>query len=192
MRKNTVLLLVGLYSLLSPRLFADIAAIRANALPQETAVLSALDDAKQLEPYSRSWTMNWDYPVAKDEVAARLSKDLGFLTRASKNHRENAELLLLTGLVARYAYNVDVDGSYGAAMNALGQAEKLAPGDFRAPWFRASLECQTTQPKAGGDEFLVDRGRPRMGSIVRGLLGRLHRVRIHNQHAPSSPRRKLH
>ena len=87
-------------------------------------------------------------------MAARLSKDLGFLTLASKNHPENAELLLLTGLVARYAYNVDVDGSYDAAMNALGQAEKLAPGDFRAPWFRASLECQTSQPKAGGDEFL--------------------------------------
>ena len=154
MRKNSVLLLACLFSLLSPRLFADIAAIHANALPQETAVLSALDDAKQLEPYSRSWTMNWDYPVAKDEVAARLSKDLGFLTLASKRHPENAELLLLTGLVADYAYNVDVDGSYDAAMNALGQAEKLAPADFRAGWFRATLECQTTQPKAGGDEFL--------------------------------------
>ncbi len=154
MRKNSVLLLACLFSLLSPRLFADMAAIHANALPQETAVLSALDDAKQLEPYSRSWTMNWDYPVAKDEVAARLSKDLGFLTLASKSHPENAELLLLTGLVADYAYNVDVDGSFDAAMNALGQAEKLAPGDFRAPWFRATLECQTTQPKAGGDEFL--------------------------------------
>ncbi len=39
MRKNTVLLLVSLYSQRSPRLFADIAAIHANALPQETAVL---------------------------------------------------------------------------------------------------------------------------------------------------------
>ena len=62
MRKKSVLLLACLFTLLSPRLFADIAAIRANALPQETAVLSALDDAKQLEPYSWSWTMNWDYP----------------------------------------------------------------------------------------------------------------------------------
>jgi hypothetical protein len=155
MRKNTVVLLVGLYSLLSPRLFADIAAIRSNALPQETAVLSALDDAKQLEPYSRSWTMNWDYPVAKDEVAARLSKDLGFLTLASKNHPENAELLLLTGLVARYAYNVDVDGSFDAAMNALNQAQKLAPADFRAGWFRATLQCQTRELAAGANEFLA-------------------------------------
>jgi hypothetical protein len=154
MRKNRVLLLVCLFSLLSPRLFADIAAIHANALPQETAVLSALDDAKQLEPYSRSWTMNWEYPVTKDEVATRLSKDLGFLMLASKNHPDNAELLLLTGLVARYAYNLDVDGSFDAAMNALNQAQKLAPADFRAGWFRATLECQTTQPKAGGNEFL--------------------------------------
>lgn len=155
MRKKSVLLLACLFTLLSPRLFAGIAAIHVKALPQETAVLSALDDASHLEPYSRSWTMNWQYPVARDEVAARLSKDLGFLTLASKNHPENAELLLLTGLVARYAYNVDVDGSYDAAMSALGQAQKLAPGDFRAPWFRASLQCQTSELAAGAKEFLA-------------------------------------
>lgn len=155
MRKNCVLLPACLFFLLSPRLFADIAAIHANALPQETAVLSALDDAKELEPYSRSWTMTWDYPVTRDEVAARLGKDLGFQTFAAKNHPENFELLLLTGLVARYAYNVDVDGAFDTAMNALGQAQKLAPGDFRAPWFRATLECQTKKMGAGAKEFLA-------------------------------------
>jgi len=154
MRNTSVLLLAGSLALSVPQLRADVAAIHANALPQETAVLAALDDAKQLEPYSQSWTMNWDYPVAKDEVAARLSKDLGFLTLAAKSHPDNAELLLLTGLVARYAYNLDINGSYDAAMSALDQAQKLTPSDFRAPWFRATLQCQTTQPKPGADEFL--------------------------------------
>jgi len=93
--------------------------------------------------------------VSKDEVAARLSKDLGFLTLAAKNHPDNAELLLLTGLVARYAYNLDVDSSYDAAMNALDQAQKLTPSDFRAPWFRATLQCQTREMGAGAREFLA-------------------------------------
>ncbi|MGA2569428.1 MAG: hypothetical protein ABSF23_02825 [Terracidiphilus sp.] len=158
MRKASILLLASLLSLSASQLRADIAAIHASALPQETAVLAALDDARELEPYSRSWTMNWDYPVAKDEVAARLGKDLGFLTLAAKNHPDNAELLLLTGLVARYAYNVDVDGSYDAAMSALDQAQKLAPTDFRALWFRATLQCQTRELKAGAEGFLAIEG----------------------------------
>ena len=118
-------------------------------------MLAALDDARELEPYSKSWTMKWEYPIPKEDVVARLGKDLGFLTLAMKGHPDNAELALLTGLVARYAYNLDVDGSYDAAMSALGAAEKLAPGDFRAGWFRATLECQTRELKAGAEEFLA-------------------------------------
>jgi hypothetical protein len=157
MRKARFLLLASLLSLSVPQLRADVAAIRASALPQETAVLAALDDARQLEPYSAVWTADpqWHFPVTKANVAARLGKDLGFLTIAAKNHPDNAELLLLTGLVARYAYNLDVDGSYDAAMNMLDQAEKLAPGDFRAPWFRATLKCQTTEPDKGAVDFLA-------------------------------------
>jgi hypothetical protein len=155
MRKNSVLLLLFLLSFPVTKLRADIAAIHASALPQEMTVLAALDDAKQLEPYSRAWSHDWGYPIPKDEVAARLSKDLGFLTLAAKNHPDNAELRLLTGLVARYAYNVDVDGSHETAMKALEEAEKLSPGDFRASWFRATLECQTMEIGAGAKKFLA-------------------------------------
>ncbi len=144
-----------LFFLFTPRSFADIAAIHADELPQETAVLAALDDAKQMEPYSSTWTSNWQYEVKKEEVASRLAKDLGFLKLAIKAHPDNVELLLLTGLVARYAYNVDVDGSYDDTMEVLGQAQKLVPSDVRAPWFRATLECQTMELKAGADEFLA-------------------------------------
>jgi len=161
MRNNPALHFAFLLSFFAPHALADVAAIHASALPQETAVLAALDDARQLEPYSHSWTNNWKYPVAKEDVSARLGKDLGFLTLALKEHPDNAELLLLTGLVARYAYNLDVPGSYDKAINALGQAQKLDPGDLRGPWFRASLLCQTTDPRPGADQFLaIEGGRP--------------------------------
>jgi hypothetical protein len=152
--KNAALLFAFLLFSSIPHALADLAAIHESALPQETAVLAALDDAKQLEPYSHSWTNNWQYPIAKEDVATRLGKDLGFLTMTLRNHPDNADLLLLTGLVARYAYNLDVDGSYDTALSVLGQAQKLAPADVRAPWFRATQLCQTTQPKSGADEFL--------------------------------------
>jgi hypothetical protein len=157
-RKIAVLSIALLLSLLTVNAHADVAAIHADRLPQETAVLAALDDVQQLEPYCHSWTNNWQFPVAKDEVAIRLGKDLGFLTIALKNHPDNVELLLLTGLAARYAYNLDVSGSHEAAISALGQAQKLTPSDVRAPWFHATLLCQTNQSKTGAEEFLSIEG----------------------------------
>jgi hypothetical protein len=157
MSKKRLLLLVFAVFAFSSCAYAQTSTIRASALPQETAVLAALDDAHQLEPYCRSWTLpsNWHYPIPKDEVAARMGKDLGFLTLAAKNHPDNTELQLLIGLVARFAYNLDVDGSFDAAIGALGQAEKLSPSDVRAPWFRSTLQCQTMELKTGADGFLA-------------------------------------
>lgn len=139
MRTTSLLLPACLLICSLKQLHADIAAIHEHVLPQETAVLGALDDAKQLEPFAAAWTQKWQYPVTRGEVADRLSKDLGFLQLAAKAHPDNAELLLLTGLVARYAYNVDVDGGYEAAMNVLGQARgfchvTIAPRGFAARW----------------------------------------------------------
>jgi hypothetical protein len=145
----------------SPRAFADIAAIHAGSLPQEVAVLNSLKDATELEPYARSWTQNWKYPVAKTDAAARLGVDLASLNSAVKAHPDNAELLLLTGLVAHYAYNVDLPGSHDTSLAALAAAERLDKADFRAPWFRATLLCQTTQLAAGADQFLaIENGNP--------------------------------
>ena len=157
MRKSAVALCAFLVVLFVPNLRADIAAIHANALPQETAVLAALDDAQQLEPYSRSFTADpqWNFPLAKSEVAARLGKDLGFLQLAAKNHPDNVELLLLISMVAHYAYNVDVEGSLEAAMSTLDRAHTLAPADVRPAWFRATLQCQTLHPDDGANAFLL-------------------------------------
>jgi hypothetical protein len=154
MPRQSLLLLTLLAVLAVPRLHADIGAINASALPQESAVLAALDDAKQLEPYTSSWSPNWQYPIPKDQAAARLSKDLGFLNLAAKNHPDNAELLLLTGLVASYAYNVDVSGSNDTVASTLAQAQKLAPSDFRAPWFTATFQCETNALASGANGFL--------------------------------------
>ena len=144
----------ALFLILCPRAFADLAAIHITQLPQETAVLAALDDAKQLETYSRSYTSPWIYPIAREDVATRLGKDLGFLAIALKSHSDNPELLLLTALVARYAYNLEVPGSHEAAINALERAQKLSPSDVRAPWFHATLLCQSDQSKDGAEEML--------------------------------------
>ncbi|HUN83794.1 MAG TPA: hypothetical protein VMU48_05410 [Terracidiphilus sp.] len=153
MRWNVVLFILFFCFASLPAL-ADIAAIHADALPQETAVLAALDDARQLEPYGAGYTPEWKYPIPKKEVADRLEKDLGLLTVALQNHPDNAELALLTGLVADYAYNLDVPDSHEKAVAAFETARKLAPSDIRAPWFHAHLLCQTVETKPGMEKFL--------------------------------------
>lgn len=153
-------ILLCLVSLVPPA-FAGVAAIHVDALPQETSVLAAYDDAQRFEPYVSSWTSNWQYPVSRDEVATRLTADLGFLSLALRSHPDNEDLLLLTALVAHYAYNVDVNGSFDAAMRVLGQAQTLAPSDVRPLWFRASLVCQTGQSASGFQQFLsIESSRP--------------------------------
>lgn len=64
-------------------------------------------------------------------------------------------MALLAGLVASYAYNLEVPDSHEKAVTALETARKLAPGDIRAPWFHAHLLCQTVETKPGMEEFLA-------------------------------------
>jgi hypothetical protein len=158
-RKIAALLFASLFVPLAAFALSEVEAIHADRLPQETAILAALDDVKQLEPYCYSYTPDWKYSIAKEEVSTRLDKDLGFLTIALKSHPDNAELLLLTGLVARFEYNLDAPGSYETALNVLGQAQKLAPSDIRAPWFQATLLCQTAKPTTGAERMLdIEKG----------------------------------
>lgn len=139
---------------LVPSAFAGVAAVHISALPQETSVLAAFDDAQRFEPYASSWTSDWQYPVPREQVVTRLTADLGFLSLAVKSHPDNEDLLLLTAEVAHYAYNVDVSGSYDTAMGVLRRAQTLSPSDLRPLWFRASLVCQTGDSASGFQQFV--------------------------------------
>lgn len=154
MHKSVVVgcaVLMVLFPLLA---IADIAAIQSDKLPQDDAVLAAMQDAAELEPYCRYFVQPWKFPISKMEVAKRLGKDLQLLDSAAKKHPENTELLLLTGLVAHYAYNLDVKNSFEIVLPVLDQAKKQAPEDFRASWFRAGFLCETKETEAGEKGFL--------------------------------------
>ena len=103
---------------------------------------------------ARSWSPNWPYSVPKTEVASLLSLSLSELRSAQANAPQNEELLLLTGIVAHLAYNVDVDETYDIAVKSFEQASKLAPGDYRAEWFLASHRCQSNEIETGMEQLL--------------------------------------
>jgi hypothetical protein len=138
-------------------LHADIAAIHRSALPQETAVLAALDDVEKIEPFSLYWVAQslWEFDVPRQQVADRLSTDLDFLVQAVHAHPDNAELALLAGLVANYAHNLEVKGAYDSAKEMLDVAARLAPGDLRPKWFQSTLHCQSTEIEEGAKGLLA-------------------------------------
>jgi hypothetical protein len=132
--------------------------IHADKLPQDLAVRTALTDTVELEEFVRIWNSEWRYSVPRNEVAARLKASLTELQKALSSNPLNEELLLLTGLVAHYAYNVDVADTFDVALNSLANAQKLAPEDYRPEWFLGVHRCQGNLVKQGMEELLAIEG----------------------------------
>lgn len=123
-------------------------------LPQDAGVRTAYSNVEAVEFMAHSWSPTWSYSVPKTEVASKLSLSLAELRSAQTHAQQNEELLLLTGIVAHLAYNVDVDGTYQVAVQSFEIAEKMAPGDYRPEWFLASRHCQSNEIDAGMEQLL--------------------------------------
>jgi hypothetical protein len=157
--RKTILLVI--LSAMAVPARASLKDIHADKLPQDLAVRTALTDAARVEEFVRVWNIEWRYGTPKNEVASTLKASLGELQKALASTPENEELLLLTGLVAHYAYNVDVEGSFDVAVNSLSNAHSLAPEDYRPEWFLGVHRCQSNLAKQGMEELLsIERARP--------------------------------
>ena len=137
---------------------ASVKDIRTERLPDVSAVRKAYDDVADIEAYVRLWSPEWRYPTPKNEVAVRLKTSLTSLKEALNTDPNNEELVLLIGLVAHYAYNVDVEGTFELAVNSFQRAHELSPKDHRADWFLAAHECESSHVKEGMEKFLTIEG----------------------------------
>lgn len=102
-----------------------------------------------------AWTQKWSYDTPKASVVSLLTSSLAALQSAALSAPSNEELQLLIGLTARYAYNVDVESAYQVAVDAFTKAQKLAPDDYRPPWFLGIHQCQANVTEAGMNEMLA-------------------------------------
>ncbi len=128
--------------------------INLAKLPQDDRVKVIYSSLLPIEALARDWTPTWSHDTPKEQVVSLLRSSLRDLSSAEVAAPENAELFLLTGLVAHLAYNVDVDNSYKTAVESLEKAHKLAPADYRADWFLGAHRCQSNDTKAGMDQLL--------------------------------------
>jgi hypothetical protein len=144
----------ALFAMASPA-FGRVKDIHPEKLPQVPAVQQAYQDVDKVEDMVRQWSDKWRYDTPKKKVALQLKKDLSELQKAAAAAPDNTELLLLTGLVAHYAYNLDVENAHDIVVKMLNQAQALAPNDPRGPWFLAIHECQTFLMLDGMKKFLA-------------------------------------
>jgi hypothetical protein len=147
-------LLVALLLVATPA-SAGLKAIHKNRLPDDGQVRPAYANALSVENLVKDWSPTWRYRTPKSKVASLLESSLAALQNARRTAPKNEELLLLIGLVAHYAYNVDVKGSYQTAVSALEEAHKLSPGDYRPEWFLGIHQCEANELKHGMDKFLA-------------------------------------
>jgi hypothetical protein len=138
---------------------ASLKDIHTERLPQLESVQKALAEASAVEEFAQGWSNKWAYDTPKDVVVAQLKDSLGRLQTAVASAPDNAELLLLTGLVAHYAYNVDVNEAYDVAVESLQKANRLAPDDFRTNWFLGVHQCGGADATKGMNQFLAAENR---------------------------------
>ena len=129
--------------------------VRVEKLPQEKPVLKAYADVATIEVLVRKWHDKWTYDVPKADAVATAKASLAELQKALGSSPDNEELLLLTGLVAHYAYNLDIQEAYDVAASSLEKAAKLAPADPRPGWFLGIHQCQADQPNDGMQKLLA-------------------------------------
>jgi hypothetical protein len=149
---------------------AQLSEIDPAKLPHDAAVQSAYVQLLPIEHYGQSWTNDWKYDVPKKVVVDQFTTALSQLVTASERSPDNHELQLLTGLVAHFAYNLDVDSSWATAVNSLQKAAASDPKDYRASWFLGMHQCQATDNGPGMTHLLGGRGLGALAEVADRFL----------------------
>lgn len=150
--RSWILFLASFFS--SGATYAQLVQIDKAKLPQDAGVKTAYSTVLPVESMARDWSPKWTHETPKEQVVAILTSSLKELVLAETREPENAELFLLTGLVAHLTYNVDVEEAYQTAVDSLEQAHQLAPSDFRPGWFLGMHRCQSDDIKSGMEQLL--------------------------------------
>ncbi len=109
---------------------------------------------EDLEPMVVNWTPTWSFNVPKDEVEKKLVASYQELDNYTPEYPDNLELALFKGLVAHYAYNLDLKEYYDLAVSSFQQAAAIDPTDHRVNWYYGVHLVKAGQIKVGMEKLL--------------------------------------
>lgn len=128
--------------------------IKEKKLPQDERIVNSISKVKKLEPYVENWVYEWNFKIGKDEVIDEITTLDGGIGDLLRSDSLNGELLLYSGLVAHYAYNLDLQEYWDSAEARLMKAGDIMKDDFRPDWFLALHYVQSQEVQEGMNLFL--------------------------------------
>lgn len=112
-------------------------------------------DIAKLEPMVEKWTPTWSYNVPKEDIEKKLIAYYQELDNYASQYPDNLELVLFKGIVAHYAYNLDLKEYYHLAVNSFQQAAAIDPTDYRVNWYWGVHLVKSNVIKEGMDKLLL-------------------------------------
>jgi tetratricopeptide (TPR) repeat protein len=129
--------------LITPAFSASISDINQNKLPSTAEISGCISEVERLEPFVKYWTPKWEYDIPKKRVVSTIKDCYKKIDILTVSYPDNCDLLLLQGLIAHYAYNLDLTEFFGYAKKAYEKASELDPSDIRPRWFMGVLLVQS-------------------------------------------------
>ncbi|NLW48317.1 MAG: hypothetical protein GXY86_13410 [Firmicutes bacterium] len=110
-------------------------------------------EIERLEPMVVNWTPTWSYNVPKEDIEKKLIAYYQELDNYSSQYPDNLELALFKGLVAHYAYNLDLKEYYQLAIKSFQQAAAIDSTDYRVDWYWGVHLVKSNNIKAGMEKL---------------------------------------
>jgi len=117
---------------------ASLSEIRLAGLSPEKDVVQLAEDVKVLESVALTWSPEWRHAMPKEEAVKLAERSMRKINDLISGGQPSGELLLLKGLTAHYAYNLDLQIYFDIAVDSLEKAGRALPGDCRPLWFLGS------------------------------------------------------
>jgi len=130
--KRINLLLLPLLFLLAQKTRANVNAIDFSKVNYPKQLQRQIDFLRNNDGLYNHWVHDWGYNIPKSKVIDTLT----FLyNELEKLPGKNIEAELLSGDIAHYLYNMEVEDYYQKAVDHYLRAKALAPTDYRVYWF---------------------------------------------------------
>lgn len=129
---------------------ASLSAINLSRLPPGRDVAELSADLKVLETVAENWSSEWRHELPKEDAVSLAERTLRKIDDLlSANDVSAGELLLLKGLAAHYAYNLDVKKYFDVAVDSLRKARQALPSDCRPLWFLGNHFAKSADAEKG-------------------------------------------
>jgi hypothetical protein len=155
-----LLFLIILCTFLAPTL-AKVSDINFNNIPDSKEITKIKETILNLEPMVTNWTQNWNYKVPKDQVVKQITESYKKLDALSKQYPNNIELVLFKGLVAHFAYQLDLKDYKELALSDFNKAALIDSNDIRPDWFSGVHLVKLGKIKDGMEKLLsISKSKP--------------------------------